>query len=397
MDREDISTLENFENRLYNLFLELKNYVAEKKGEIKAYELNSSKIIKLPSINTVVVTEDEEEMTYKKLNMRLRKDNRYEIRFIIGDNRHSAYGKTKKDCYEKYKLILSEYEKAPKKAIKKTALFNNWLDEWYSLYKTNLKSHEVQTAIRLHIKPYFENKAVTKLTANDIQNALNKVGLSRTSVTVYNTINECLESAVANKIIKENPCKYIKRPKHIRAQGKAFSIEEESNFLTQINGKECESIFKFMLYSGVRRSEALNLKWADIDVGNSRIHIIGTKTVMSDREIPIFPKLEELLQNIERKEGEENVFGYKNADSITKAFVRLNITGHKLHDLRHTFATRCIEKGVPMKYVQLWLGHSNYQTTANIYTHANNKEYENELIKLLNFDPIFDPIFDPKR
>ena len=131
-------------------------------------------------------------------------------------------------------------------------------------------------------------------------------------------------------------------------------------------GKKVEPFFRFVLYSGCRRSEALSLTWSDVDFEKSVIHIRGTKTVLSDRTIPLFPDCRVLLNSIKRVD--DKVFHHR-ASYVTHLFKKLCPT-HKLHDLRHTFATRCLECGVSMKVVQQWLGHSRMDTTASVYTHV---------------------------
>ena len=59
---------------------------------------------------------------------------------------------------------------------------------------------------------------------------------------------------------------------------------------------------------------------------------------------------------------------------------------HKLHDLRHTFATHCLECGINLKIVQRWLGHARLDTTANIYTHLQPEFVKRESEKF-NFNP----------
>ena len=86
-----------------------------------------------------------------------------------------------------------------------------------------------------------------------------------------------------------------------------------------------------------------------------------------------------------------------NKDTLTKDFKKI-VPNHKLHDLRHTFATRCIENGIPMKVVQQWLGHSDYQTTANIYTDILS-DFELKQIYKMNcyFNSNFDTHFDTQK
>ena len=56
-------------------------------------------------------------------------------------------------------------------------------------------------------------------------------------------------------------------------------------------------------------------------------------------------------------------------DTVTHIFKRF-CPKHKLHDLRHTFATNCLAAKFSMKVVQKWLGHSDFETTANTYSHV---------------------------
>lgn len=132
--------------------------------------------------------------------------------------------------------------------------------------------------------------------------------------------------------------------------------------------------FKFLLLTGCRRTEGLNVTWEDVDFEKKFIHIKGTKTDTSDRYLPLYSDLENLLNDIKHNSYWKNhivtgkIFHHK-PNYVTHTFKKY-CPNHKLHDLRHTFATRCIECGISLKTVQLWLGHADFDTTANIYSHV---------------------------
>ena len=376
MRDNEIEYIDNIINDFYNKLIDLKIFIGEKKGENKAYEYNRNllQICFKKGVESNNIG-DETPMQYKNVKLRKRIDNRWEARWQRDNVKYIVYGNTQKECYEKLK---ANYGKN-KNNIKNSKKLHEWLDYILITYKSENKSKENEIAVRVHIKPNMEDKVLSKITANDIQELLVKLkDKSRTRVTVYNLLNETFKYAIANKYIKENPCDFIKRPKHTRVTGNALTQDEEILFLQNIHGHAAEHILLFLLYSGVRRNEALTLQWEDIDWKENKIHIKGTKTEKSDRVIPIFAKLKELLKTFEIKKS-GNVFEYNNPCSVTRSFIRLSgLPNHKLHDLRHTFATRCIEKNIPMKYVQYWLGHSSYKTTADIYSHISNDKLEQE-------------------
>ena len=378
MRTEEIAYIDNMIEHLYKGLLELKSYIGEKKGENRAYELNRNKIILFQKLGDIENKGDDTPMIYKGIKLRKRKDQRWEARWQKNNNNYSVYGNTQLECYNKLK---AEYESKKNKSKNEKTLYE-WLDYWLMTYKSECKSKENEIAIRVHIKKHIKNIELSKITQSMIQELLNKLNnKKRTSITVFNVMNEAFDIAVQNRIIKENPCKFIKRPKHTRVIGTALTIEEEKELLTKIKGNSNENLILFILYSGVRRGEALSICWEDFDYSKNRIHIKGTKTEKSDRYIPLFPKIKAIIDNMESKSN-GLVFNIK-SNTITQYFARLNIGEHKLHDLRHTFATRCLELNIPMKYVQKWLGHSSYKTTADIYSHVNNDNLENEYSKRL--------------
>ena len=107
-----------------------------------------------------------------------------------------------------------------------------------------------------------------------------------------------------------------------------------------------------------------------IDYQNKRILIPGTKTKSSSRYIPIFEELEFLLKQIPQTK--TNYLFDFNTQTFAKRFEKyckiLNFENIVIHSLRHTFATQCLSIGIDMKVIQIWLGHSSYKTTADIYT-----------------------------
>ena len=110
----------------------------------------------------------------------------------------------------------------------------------------------------------------------------------------------------------------------------------------------------------------MGITWKDIDFDKKTIHIPGTKNQMSDRVIPLFNRLIYIINGLNKER--DYLFDFI-PDYVSRKFSKLMPKRH-LHELRRTFATRCLESGVSMKTLQLWLGHSSYEQTANTYSHV---------------------------
>lgn len=159
-------------------------------------------------------------------------------------------------------------------------------------------------------------------------------------------------------------------------------------------------------YYGLRRSEILGLKWSAIDFKKKTVSINhtvvrvktvkssdSTKTQSSKRVLNLFPTAESCLQQIQKEQEENRTFfqsDYQNKDNYiftwedgrpydpnyiskqfqkaTAEFGRPEIT---LHKLRHSCASMLINKDWDIKKLQYWLGHTDTQTTLNIYSHFN--------------------------
>lgn len=246
--------------------------------------------------------------------------------------------------------------------------YNSWLNEWLNVYKKpfvkSIKNHRL--VIRIHVPESLKRTKIENLTALEVQKALNNVPQSRTRLDVYNIYHGSLTVAFKLGYIEKDIASLLLKPKHEKKVGSALSDEELQEFLIKIQNHKLYDFFLFCLYSGCRRSEALALLWSDIDFEKGLIHVRGTKTVTSDRYVPILPDCMTLFKRI-KKTG-KRVFPF-NTDYVSHFFKKV-CPNHKLHDLRHTFATKCLESGINIKVVQKWLGHSRIDTTAQIYVHV---------------------------
>ena len=115
---------------------------------------------------------------------------------------------------------------------------------------------------------------------------------------------------------------------------------------------------RFLAYSGLRLAEAQAMTWDD--VRGDVLHVRGTKTDTSYRVVPIIPPLRAHLEHLRTKRIAGPILGVKTCiDALQRSCKRLGLPLLRHHDLRHYFATACIESGVPIPTVSDWLGHAD--------------------------------------
>ena len=142
-----------------------------------------------------------------------------------------------------------------------------------------------------------------------------------------------------------------------------------------------------LIYScGLRRSELLNLKPADID-SKRGIVIIRQSKGKKDRIAPLSPKILEMLREyyigykpktwLFEGQNENTKYDERSLSNVLKqALVKVKITKPvSLHWLRHSYATHLLESGTDLRYIQELLGHSSSKTT-EIYTHVSTKSLQ---------------------
>jgi len=136
--------------------------------------------------------------------------------------------------------------------------------------------------------------------------------------------------------------------------------------------KNCADMVKLLAYSGLRQTEATNLRWSQIDFKRDMLQVSATgdetlKSEHSERNIPLFSALKEhLLAMLEKAKTtvsfstDSRVLRISECQlALTNACAKIGIKRMTHHDLRHLFATRCIESGVDIPTVSRWLGHAD--------------------------------------
>lgn len=314
-----------------------------------------------------------------KTSLRRRASGLYELRFMCFGKQRSVYGRTQQEVFLKYK------KQKPKRTDKPCPDFEAFTKIYFEEFKRGQISevtykYQFRKA-EMYLFPKLGKQKLRTISALDLQKTVNAVKLTRTRQDCFNLLNEIMRTAKQLKLIKENPMEILKRPKHQRQLGAALTAAEEKTFLESIKGHKLEGLLKFLLYTGARRNEGINFRLSDIDAEKNEIRLRGTKTALSDRRIPFFDDVKAVLKDFSAD------WGSVRGDMVTRAFKDI-CPSHKLHDLRHTFATRCLERGVSMKTVQIWLGHSTYEQTANTYSHVTNDFEQKEAEKINRPKPI---------
>lgn len=256
--------------------------------------------------------------------------------------------------------------------------FGEWIWQWYKLYKKDKLAPDCQRNYErrfiLHIPPELFNKRLIEVTALDIDLALYSLGSNSTAFYMYYVYYGAMKKAYQLRFIEFDEADIITRIRYRGNNSKALTDAEIVLLFDSFAKNDPLSwYYKFLLYTGCRKQEALNMRVSDIDFDNNIIHIRGTKTKNSDRYLPITKDLKELLNIIIVNKLPNDKLFYYCKNTFYSNFKRV-LPNHKLHDLRHTFATRCAESGIHPAITQTLLGHSNPQFTLKVYTHIDTKK-----------------------
>lgn len=300
--------------------------------------------------------------------------------------------------------------------------FTRFMCDWLNMMESSVEvttfaaySFCIKSKINSYFDERFPNLKLRDLTPKHIQDyytyEMKERGVSaNTVIHRHANIRKALQYAFKTGLLDSNPADKIERPKKEKFVGSVYNENELEQLFEVVKGDPIELGVILAAFYGLRRSEAVGLKWDAIDFTQKTItirHIVTeacvdgksvliekdrTKTKSSHRTLPLVPPFEKLLYRLKNEQDRNRKLCGKAYCKDYSGYIYLNelgelikpgyLTQHfplvlekngmrkiRFHDLRHSCASLLYANGVSLKEIQEWLGHSNISTTANIYTH----------------------------
>lgn len=333
----------------------------------------------------------------------------------------------KKKAEEKLEQFKIEYEQKSKIQLRdpniydkyKNILFCDYMLEWLEKQKGKVEQTTYigyEQVIKGRLYKYFKAKKIKLVDLKpkhiqDFFDLLFSEGLSGNTIKHYRAnISKALKSTVITEIIDSNPATKLEPIKVKEYTADYYTQDELLNLMEIIETTPIELPVIIAGVYGLRREEVIGIKWNAIDFKDKTLtirHTVGrgkidgvtqfifkerTKSDAGYRTLPLFDFIADLLRKYKNKYEENKKFygntycnDYKDyiclmengelmkPGYVTQTFSKILDNNHlrhiRLHDLRHSCGTLLVRNGVPLKDIQIWLGHSNFQTTLR-YAHA---------------------------
>lgn len=327
-------------------------------------------------------------------------------------------------------------------------LFEEVIDEWLKYKKKTVKEStfdQIEVIARLHIRPYFGNKLVMKIRRKEIKDWLEhyaelkdekgkEVYSYGSRIKYLSVMKSLLHYAVHEmEVLEKNPADRLKAPIQDsvginKEKVKYYSLEELNKLLSFMKTYKHQRYGDYQLYymlmyflseTGLRISEALALKWSDINDGkitverqvkrdnNNKVEITTLKNTSSYRTIGIgedllkelkkfkLKQIEMILSNKSFKKSKDDII-FQNylGNYLTPSTIRESLEKYcelagveykGTHVFRHTHAVLLLESGATIKFVSNRLGHKTIKTTSDTYLDITEKIEEDELKKFASY------------
>lgn len=327
----------------------------------------------------------------------LRSDGRYQGYW------HDASGKRHTICDRDPEKL---YQKILQKEQPVSTSFADIANDWYASHmeRVGFKTAEAYKAPLGRIIDRFGNMDVREITASYINAFLLYLAgqdyAKRTIQMHRDILNMIFNYAIVSAFLLSNPCAAVSMPRGLRSTPRDLPDDAAIDAVKKCTDAPFSLFACVCLYAGLRRGEALALRYEDIDRKNRVIHVsksvefVGnnphiktTKTVSGIRDVILLDVLADMIP----KESAGYVFARDDGGLLTKTQYRkrwvkyCDAIGHDItaHQLRHGYATILFEAGIPDKDAQELLGHSDITITRNVYTHIR-QTHRNETAARLN-------------
>ncbi len=369
-----------------------------------------------------------------------RKDGLYSARFLsLSGKRKEKHFKDYQEARKWLAKAKAGDEEEVTGAVAANEFDNYTVDEWYQYWMETFKSNLSPNTIRNYkdryrtdIKPKIGRMKLRDIKPMHCQQIFNSMYKDYSNGTMYQTyicLGSMLRSAVKNGLINSHPFDAVVMPPP-KAKGDIhfLTADEQKIFEEEAGFTEKGNAYKLILQTGLRIGELIGLTFDCVDFEKRTIRVekqleyrydIGVwragppKTSNSYRTIPMTqaaydilsyeagrrkyrkesPMLDMELTYRDKRSGKMKSFNMrdlvflshrkgepvKNSTYNTALYKICEKAGLKpfcVHALRHTFATRCIERDVPPKTLQIILGHKQISTTMDLYVHVTEESLE---------------------
>lgn len=333
--------------------------------------------------------------------------------------RKKITGATKAEVLRKLRDLRNELDSGlpvPDDRLTVGAFLDRWVTRNLPGQISDVTLDSYANTVRLHLEPALGRTVLRKLTVADVDGLITtkrEAGYSPNSQRIMQAVlRRALHQAQRAGLVARNVAALSTAPRIRSKEGRALTIMEARRLLDAVRGTRNEALLTTMLAFGLRRGEALGLRWSSLDweaatlkvthgvkrvqnrepgrEGQTRLMIGELKTARSRRTLFLTPQLVDLLRRHRVRQAEERmavgeawedhglVFPSEvgtplDPDNVSHLFSRICRSaglGHwHLHELRHSGASLMLAQGTDLYVVSEVLGHSSIAITKDVYGH----------------------------
>lgn len=281
-------------------------------------------------------------------------------------------------------------------------LYGEWFTQYVKLYCRKLapKTLEGYTRLAQLLGPQLDALPLDAVTAEHVQAALLAVEAAagpRQAQLAYTLLHAVFRRACRSRLLSWSPVEAIDRPEHQPREGRAITGADWQALSPAILA---DVAFSLMCFAGLRRGEVLGLTRADVDLTGQLIHVrrqrvrvagrlapSTPKSAAGVRDVPVLPELLPQLSQACRYCLPSAPLVRCSPETLARRWrAAQEAVGiaqpYRLHDLRHTYATRLVLAGCNPRVLQYVIGHADLSLTMRTYTHVGPLEAVHELSRL---------------